>query len=75
MPQEASRITLEITGVKTQRVQDIGIGEAYKEGVELSNLVKDPLEAFVTLWDSINGKTYPWSSNPWVWAISFRKIK
>lgn len=31
--------------------------------------------AFATLWDSINGKRAPWSSNPWVWAITFRRIR
>jgi hypothetical protein len=29
--------------------------------------------AFCTLWDSINGKHYPWESSPWVWVISFRR--
>lgn len=33
-----------------------------------------PVEAFQKLWDSINGKKYPWSSNPWVWVIEFKRI-
>lgn len=32
-------------------------------------------EAFENLWDSINGKKYPWASNPWVWVIEFRKVE
>jgi hypothetical protein len=26
------------------------------------------------LWDSINAKRAPWSSNPWVWAITFKRL-
>jgi hypothetical protein len=25
-------------------------------------------------WDSINGKQYPWETNPWVWAVEFRRV-
>jgi len=27
------------------------------------------------LWDSINGKKYPWEDNPWIWALSFNVVK
>jgi len=30
---------------------------------------------FVELWDSINAKTHPWESNPWVFAYTFKTIK
>lgn len=33
----------------------------------------DELESYRRLWDHINGKTYPWESNPWVWVVAFRK--
>jgi hypothetical protein len=29
---------------------------------------------FQQLWDSINSKTYPWSSNPWVWVLTFKRV-
>jgi len=32
-------------------------------------------EAYGNLWDSINGKKYPWVSNPWGWVIEFKRIK
>ena len=35
----------------------------------------NPINSFRTLWDSINGKRHPWSSNPWVWVIEFRKVE
>lgn len=30
---------------------------------------------FATYWDLLNSKKFPWSSNPWVWVISFRKVE
>lgn len=34
-----------------------------------------PINAYRKLWDSINAKTHPWASNPWVWVIDFERIK
>lgn len=31
--------------------------------------------SFATLWDSINGKTHPWESNPWCWCYTFKRIE
>jgi hypothetical protein len=39
---------------------------------EMSNY---PRNCFMFLWDSINEKKHPWSSNPWVWALTFRRIQ
>lgn len=90
MPRWMSRITLEITGVRAERLQDISEEDAKAEGVEAISIKTlgwrrrelngEPPDlsyaaAFATLWDSINGKRYPWESNPWVWAVEFRRIK
>jgi hypothetical protein len=32
-----------------------------------------PRDAFGSLWDSINEARAPWDSNPWVWAVTFRR--
>lgn len=84
MPRWASRITLEITDVRVERLREITEEDAWKEGVHEFIDRKHPyidkygtgvaLAAFSNLWDSIYGKQYPWESNPWVWVISFRKI-
>lgn len=92
MPRWASRITLRITDVRVERLQDISEEAAEKEGIEISpqrRAVGIPFykgvgvnewhifarDAFAQLWNSINGKDAPWESNPWVWAISFERVK
>jgi len=72
MPRWASRITLEITNVRIEEVQDIGETDAMAEGV-IPGADEHYLTAFVRLWDSINAKRgYGWDVNPWVWVIEFR---
>jgi hypothetical protein len=112
MPRWASRLTLEITEVRVQRLQDISEEDAIAEGLRSQEgdggaagagfkwrgtgyegarpgyfhtpgdgrcgcNVGGPTPAqcaYSDLWESINRKRAPWASNPWVWAISFRKV-
>lgn len=74
MPRAASRITLEITGVRVERVADISEGDAYSEGVVLPDPeVETYYSGFKTLWKSINGEG-SWEDSPWVWCITFRRL-
>ena len=80
MPRWASRITLTITDVRVQRLQDISEADAVAEGVaEYARVAlgePDALTAYgqyAFLWDSLNAKRAPWESNPWVWAITFER--
>ncbi len=73
MPRWASRITLELTGVRVERLHDITEDDAIAEGVPGSHVDGWRRDEFRVLWDSINGKG-SWKSNPWVWAIEFRRI-
>lgn len=79
MPRLASRITLKIIDVRVERLQDITEADAKAEGVwgkdEPYQGVGDlPTDRYRALWDSINGKKYPWKSNPWLFVITFRRI-
>ena len=80
MPRWASRITLEITDVRVQRVQEISEDDCIAEGVDIDFPPHEadqptPKMLYERLWDSINSKRgYPWASNPWVWAITFKRI-
>ena len=72
MPRWASRLTLEITGVRVERVQDITHDDAVAEGCyEVEGRSWGRL-GFSQLWDSINAKRgYSWEANPWVWCVGF----
>lgn len=80
MPRWASRITLEITDVKVERLQDITEEDAEREGISdewpILPVYDTAKKRLRNLWDSINGgkpgKT--WNDNPWVWVIEFRRI-
>ena len=76
MPQWASRITLEITGVRVERLQEISRGDAMEEGCPFPNMAKgdDPRRWYSDLWESINGPG-SWDANPWVWVVEFKRIK
>jgi len=72
MPRWASRITLEVVDLAVQPLQTISKQDAIAEGV--SEWEDDPKGAFRALWDSINADRAPWDSNPWVWAVTFRRV-
>lgn len=89
MPRWASRITLEVTGVRVERLNDISEADALAEGIQrytgslrwvryLDAITGEAChntaaEAFKALWIGINGQE-SWDANPWVWAIKFKRI-
>jgi hypothetical protein len=83
MPRTACRLTLELTAVRVERLQDVTDDDAFAEGV-LPNWTgprhgQNPAPsgaAFAALWDSINGpRGFGWDANPWVWALTFRRME
>lgn len=103
MPRALSRITLEVTRVRVERLQDLTPEDAIAEGAShaYSHQTSPPphgsgmsldehraftarcnarhlpylVSYFAELWDEINGERAPWASNPWVWAIDFKRIQ
>lgn len=76
MPRWASRITLEITDVRVERLQDISIDDAKAEGSPThghSGAEISARKGFRHLWGRINGHE-SWDANPWVWVIEFKRI-
>jgi hypothetical protein len=83
MPRWASRITIEITRIRLERLQDISEEDAKAEGCiagygripgsKISTMMTG-VDYFRNLWRAINGKKIPWSSNPFVWVIEFKRV-
>lgn len=83
-----SRITLEITGVRVERLQEITLIGAEAEGFALAGFEQGcsacdtknhsyygGIIHFAEYWDSLNAKRgYSWEANPWVWVIEFRRL-
>ena len=76
-----SRIQLEITDIRVERVQDIDEIDAQAEGTfvdtlhELKNSMTPNKDQFSILWDSINKKRgFGWGVNPFVWVVEFERI-
>lgn len=92
MPRWASRIDLEVTAVRVERLQSITEEDALAEGLrplreQGLRTIGQPgwqwgdgqgegtRDAFSVLWDDINGTKAPWAANPWVWVVSFRRVR
>jgi hypothetical protein len=78
MPRWASRLTLEITGVRVERLQNISEADAMAEGASPVLVPPDGgdqphVVGYCDLWESINGPG-SWDANPWVWVVAFRRV-
>jgi hypothetical protein len=87
MPRDASRITLEITGARVERLQAISDSDCKAEGIQVetsydfafSHIDREHHHellqgSYASLWESLNGAG-SWDLNPWVWVIEFKKVK
>ncbi|HHT0069041.1 TPA: hypothetical protein ACTW88_001879 [Raoultella ornithinolytica] len=86
MPRWASRILLEITDVRVERLNSISQEDAQAEGLELTGWrptysdpdsggeIMTPYDNFAELWSSIYGDE-SWQANPWVWVIEFKRVE
>ncbi|WP_277381584.1 hypothetical protein [Stenotrophomonas maltophilia] len=81
MPRWACRLVLEITDVRVEPLQAISKADAITEGLtqtEAGGWLPGPCDhpewAFHQLWNQVYGES-SWDSNPWVWAITFKRIE
>lgn len=89
MPRWASRISLYITGVRVERLQDISDDDCLAEGIaqvvrerlpsiqqcgEYDAIDVDPVAEYRALWETINGSG-AWDVNPWVFAVGFKVVQ
>ena len=76
MPRWASRILLEITGVRVERLKSISDRDALREGCSTADMKSGDCVAdvFARLWASIYGSD-SWNANPWVWVIEFKRVE
>jgi hypothetical protein len=73
---EASRLTLRVTSVRVERLQETTEEDARAEGVVVGTQHLPETthrEAFADLWDSLAPEGAKWTDNPWVWVISFAR--
>lgn len=79
MPRWAARLFLRVTEVRVERLQHMIEQDAWAEGFSHTideqpgaTTKRSAVSYYAEAWDKINGKKHPWSSNPWVWVISFK---
>ncbi|WP_122583228.1 hypothetical protein [Pseudomonas viridiflava] len=83
MPRWVSRILLEITDVRVERLHEISLAQVQREGCEVrqfwlfgantAEAQKIGASVFSGLWSSINGAE-SWNANPWVWVVEFKRV-
>lgn len=73
MPRWASRITLEVTAVRVERLNDISPDDCRAEGMPKDNNDIGVRYAYGQFWNQINGPG-SWHLNPWVWVITFKRV-
>ena len=81
MPRSASRVTLRLTDIRVEHLQEIDEAQAKAEGARFLGAEQKEVgtgyrTGFRALWDSINSRRgFGFDTNPWVWALEFEVIR
>ena len=83
MPRKFSRLTLEITDVRCERLKDISWNDCIQEGtfqfhgyIDEHGIRSEGKRLFAEMWNTINTKRgFGWDTNPWVWVIEFKRVE
>ncbi len=90
MPKAFSRITLEVTRIRVERVNAISREDALAEGIEVPMTMPatingqpgdvtifDPVKAYAMVWDAMHGKdqSHRFAAGPWCWVLTFKVVK
>lgn len=91
MPRARARLWLRVTRVRIERLQDLTEEDARAEGIDASKPLPARIngkagtvqfmgpdatrKAYAALWDGFHGKKSPWSTNPWIWAVTFERTE
>ncbi len=71
MPRRLSRLTLQVTAIRRQRLYEIDRADAEAEGVAATN---DPVASYQTLWSQLHGAD-SWNRNPDILAFTFKIVR
>ncbi len=85
LARDQSRLTLEVTGVRVDRLQDISEADAIAEGIVPTHdgyglpdgshfHAADPRQSYLSLWEAINGAGSV-EANPWTWVVEFKRVE
>lgn len=74
MPRRASRLTLRLTDVRVERVQETSVDDILCEGIILTADDEGHRAAWAKLWDHTNGPG-AWERNDWCWCLSFEVLR
>lgn len=69
LPRARSRLELEVTASRLERLQDISESDAVLEGC--SGKSGHARAEYREVWEALNAKRHPWAANPWVWVVEF----
>jgi hypothetical protein len=73
LPKACSRLLLEVTATRLERLHEITEADAVLEGCAARDGAS-ARDGYRAVWDSLNGKHHPWAENARVWVVDFERV-